>query len=169
MRAFGLQALVGVLSAAWAVVAWQQYRQLGGVFFPPIPTLYSVYETLREYVGSLLLVQAFAACAILGLLTIDRVAGTPTGPLTSRLAAAEWRLRLGTLAPTILLVSWIAVPIGALFFASHLGTTIYITRATIVASIGLFLLAARGITAACRLNGCRYSCSRACVSCSSRR
>ena len=48
VRAFGLQVLVGVLSAAWAVAAWQQYRQLGGVFFPSVPTLYSVYETLQR-------------------------------------------------------------------------------------------------------------------------
>ena len=92
--------------------------------------------------------QAFAACAILGLVTIQRVGGIPTGPLRSRLGAAEWRLRVGSLAPTILLLSWIAVPIAALFIASHLGTPIYITRATIAASIGLFLLAARGITTA---------------------
>ncbi|MBA2556605.1 MAG: glycosyltransferase family 39 protein [Chloroflexi bacterium] len=146
-RMLAAQAIAAAAFLPWAILLLQQYDRLDGVFWVPVPTLYSVAETFYEYVGSTVLVQL---CLLLGLLGLVRA--TPAGGAVSlrhpvrSLEDVVWTVRLADLKATWLLICWLTIPIGVLFVISRLATPLYLTRATIAASSAFYLLAARGLT-----------------------
>ena len=145
-RAIVAQAVAVAAFVPWALLSLAQYRRLGGVFWVPVPTLYSVAETFYEYEGSTLLAELFLLLAILGFL---RVIPGPTS-LTSRnlfrsLEERSWTVCLADLITSWLLTCWLVVPIATLFLISRLGTPIYLSRATIAAASGFYLMVARGL------------------------
>ena len=144
LRLLGMQGVAGVLSLVWTLVAWRQYRALD-TFWVPRPSLYSVYESLYDYLGSSLLLAGFALLAAVGFLTIRRLTTPSLSSLSDALESAAWEVRLAPLRGTLLLVTWLVVPVAALLVVSWVATPVYLTRATIAASLPLLILAARGI------------------------
>ena len=146
-RALVAQALSLAAFAPWAVFTMRQYRGLGGVFWVPTPTLYSLVETAYAYVRSTLLQEVFLLLAVLGCLQL-----TP-GPARSFalrharqwLEQKNWTVRLAELEATWLLCCWLFIPIAALFFISRIGPSVYLVRATIVAASAFYLMGARGL------------------------
>jgi mannosyltransferase len=146
-RALVAQALSLAAFAPWAVFTMRQYRGLGGVFWVPTPTLYSLVETAYAYVRSTLLQEVFFLLAVLGCLQL-----TP-GPARSFalrharqwLEQKNWTVRLAELEATWLLCCWLFVPIAALFVISRIGPSVYLFRATIVAASAFYLMGARGL------------------------
>jgi uncharacterized membrane protein len=146
-RALVVQALALAAFVPWAVFTMRQYRALGGVFWVPTPTLYSLVETAYEYVRSTLLQEAFLFLAVLGCLqlTPGPARGFALRHARQWLEQKNWTVRLAELEATWLLGCWLVVPIAALFLLSRIGPSVYVVRATIVAASAFYLMGARGL------------------------
>ena len=146
-RALGAQALALAAFLPWAVFTARQYRGLGGVFWVPTPTLYSLVETAYEYVRSMLLQEVFLLLAVLGCLQLTAGPARAFALRHARqwLEEKHWTVRLAELEATWLLCCWLFVPIGMLFLVSRIGPSVYVVRATIVAASAFYLMAARGL------------------------
>jgi mannosyltransferase len=136
----------------WSIYSLRQYTTLGGVFWVPIPTLYTIEETFFEYVQSSLVLHLFVVLAALGFVQLSPAAGDVSRRnIVRSLGGLSWTVRLADLKSSWLLVCWMAVPIGILFVISRAGTPLYLTRATIAAASAFYLLAARGLAQLRRL------------------
>ena len=146
-RALGAQALALAAFLPWAVFTMRQYRGLGGVFWVPTPTLYSLVETAYEYVRSTLLQEVFLLLAVLGCLQLTAGPARAFALRHARqwLEQKNWTVRLAELEATWLLCCWLFVPIAMLFLVSRIGPSVYVVRATIVAASAFYLMAARGL------------------------
>jgi mannosyltransferase len=141
------QALAATAFLPWTIVLLQQYRRPAVMSWVPPPTLASLAGTLYSFVQSALLVQLCLILGALGLLQITSVpSSTPSRNVLGVLANRAWFVRIADVQWSWLLVCWLVVPIAALFVISHVGTPIYVDRATIAAASAFYLLVARGLT-----------------------
>jgi 4-amino-4-deoxy-L-arabinose transferase-like glycosyltransferase len=146
-RALVTQVFALAAFVPWAVFTVRQYRGLGGVFWVPMPTLYSLVETAYEYVRSTLLQEAFLLLIVLGCLqlTPGPAPGVALRHARQWLEEKNWTVRLAELETTWLLCCWLFIPIAALFFISRVGPSVYVVRATIEAASAFYLMGARGL------------------------
>jgi mannosyltransferase len=150
-RAYAAQCVAMGAFLPWALVSLAQYRRLGGAFWVPVPTLFSIVETFYEYAESTLLAELFMLLAILGFV---RVIPGPTSytlrnPLRS-LEEKNWTVYLADTVTSLVLACWLVGPIAIPFVISKVGTPIYLSRATIAAASAFYLMVARGLM---QLNG----------------
>jgi uncharacterized membrane protein len=151
-RGLAAQAVSVAAFLPWSLFSLRQYTTLGGVFWVPIPTLYTIEETLFEYVQSSLVLHVFVVLAVLGFVQLSPAAGAVSRRnIVRSLEGMTWTVRLADLKSSWLLICWMAVPIGVLFVISRAGTPLYLTRATIAAASAFYLLAARGLAQLRRL------------------
>lgn len=122
--------------------------------YVPLPTLPRVLKMVSTYVGygfgTTNLVHAAVIPALLGLAVLGglryRLDGVSiTAPVQS-LRGAGLDISLSSTDETVLLGALFLVPFGLPIVLSYLVTPIFWPRYTIAASVGLFLLVARGLT-----------------------
>lgn len=148
-----LQAVAGmavILSPGAVAVMLRATNSVGGGFeFVPAPTFELVFDVVVGYFATTstsitpyrlyvaLLVGALATSAVVGWkLSAGRRHGSVPG----------LRFRTADVDQIALLVTWIGVPLAGLLAVSYLVTPLFWPRYTIPASLGLYLLVARGVT-----------------------
>lgn len=135
-------AVVAVLICPWIVfLGLQVFEGSASTWLTP-PDLSRVYRTFRWFIseranssGSLLL-AVFGGLSLLPLLRIDQARNDLLDCVS---------LRLDEVDRILLLYLWISVPIGCAFVLSHISTPIYHERYMIAASLGFFIIVARGV------------------------
>jgi len=142
-----LQAIVLALFAPWAraFVGRAVSLEQGGFWLAP-PTLGTFGQTLGTYSGRLSLLILFLGLSVLSFFAYQKVRGSMDWktPLKS-LKRYSWEVRTVNLTQGCFLLVWLLTINLAPLIISRLGTSIYLDKYTIAASVALYLLVAAGI------------------------
>lgn len=134
--------IVAVLISPWIALLVFRISEGSATTWLAPPELSRIPRTFRWFISEradssgLILLSVFGSVSLLSILRIDQARDN----FLDRMS-----LRWGDFDRLLLLCLWIGVPIGCAFVLSHISTPIYYEKYMIAASLGLFLLVARGI------------------------
>lgn len=134
--------LLTVLISPWIALLAIRASEGGSPSWVVEPTLERVYRTFlwfitdQDYYAGEVLVSVFGGLGLLALVNID----WNQSDIRDRIS-----LRVGDTDKLLMLALWIAVPIVGAFIVSHLMSPIYHQRYMIAATLGFFVLIARGV------------------------
>jgi hypothetical protein len=111
-----------------------------------------VFGTFWKFAGSIPLTALFGVLVVLSALSLERVDTSAVDPraLFSSLERPRWRVGLDDVDETVLLLTWLLVPVACMFLVSYFTSRFYAFRYLLGSSGALYLLVARGFT---RLDG----------------
>lgn len=140
-----LQVAMVILFAPWIGVLWAQVFKVQGGFWIPTPSLRSIAGSLKSYSGSAFLLPVFLVLSSFSVVTCERARGSiQKSSLSKSIGGFHWSIRLRN-KTNLLLMVWLLTPIVLPFIISQFSMPIYITRATISASLAFYLFVAKGI------------------------
>ncbi len=149
------QCAVLLLFAPWLPIFISQLVSTQKSFWISPPDVQTLLDTLLEYGGGLTSCHASrdydisAGIVTTFLLLMSGLISTvdiSRNPATEPASADTWILRR-VRSPTMnLLLLWLAVPLLVPYILSFAGQPVFITRVTILSSIALYILAARGVS-----------------------
>lgn len=135
-------AIIAVLISPWiGLLVFRIFAGSSSTWLSP-PELSRISRTFRWFISEranssgTLLLSVFGGLSLLSTIRMDRTCDD----LLDRVS-----LRWEEFDRLLLLCLWIGVPIGCAFVLSHISTPIYHERYMIAASLGLFIIVARGI------------------------
>ncbi len=145
-----LQAIVVALFIPWMVVYITHPSIVGLVSWLPQPTADTIIDTFYLYSGyahQSILLALLLGLSIFSLFTYRRVRDSAVGRRVSLRALENslWEVRVRGIGSAYFLAVWVLTTIIIPFALSLVWTPIYYARYTIVASVALYLLAAKGI------------------------
>jgi uncharacterized membrane protein len=140
-----LQVVITILFAPWIGVLWAQVFKVQSGFWIPAPSLRAIAGSLKRYSGSVFLLPIFLVLASFSMVTYERNRDNiRKSGLFKSVGGFRWGIRSRNEANLLLMV-WFLTPIVLPFIISQFSTPIYITRATISASLAFYLFVAKGI------------------------
>ncbi|HOY68012.1 MAG TPA: glycosyltransferase family 39 protein [Candidatus Ozemobacteraceae bacterium] len=142
------QGAVLILFAPWLPVFLSQLASAQKSFWISPPDLQSMLDTLLEYGGSLVSCHATReGDRTAAVVTLCLVIGSALASFSDNgESPRDRRLRIARNPALCLTLLWFAVPLGIPYLLSLVGQPVFIPRITILASVALFLLAARGLS-----------------------
>jgi len=145
-----LQGAVLLLYTPWLSATLAQTERVRQGFWIERPTPFSVVSTLSTYSGSRLSVFIFVIVALIATLPTlkEKLPRPGETPQLSSLFLPLADGRPSTAAATLLLVTWLFLPLILPLVISQLVEPIYLTRCTIGASLAWYMLLAKGIESA---------------------
>jgi len=142
-----IQIIIAALYLPWLGFLIKQFINIQSGYWIPKPDAYSLLETFLAYSAySKILLLFFAGLILLAIIDVERMlkfAGL--GKIADHISSRPWGLRRSSTNKSLLLVTWLSVPIVLSFCISQFSTPIYYTRYTIGASLAYYLLSAIGI------------------------
>jgi uncharacterized membrane protein len=148
---------VGLAALPMVAAILYKLASSGGVSYSyvPLPNLWRVVTMISTYVGygsgTRLIVHAvviplFVSVALIGLFRYRLDGFAASAPLQSLRNGVDLNVRPADADESVLLGAWFVVPFGLPIVLSYLVTPVFWPRYTIVASLGLFVLIARGLS-----------------------
>lgn len=136
------------LFAPWLPIFLSQLASAQKSFWISPPDLQALLDTLLEYGGGLTSCHASRDYDVsAGIVTTCLLLGTTLASFFEIEPAREgWLLRPASNQGLWLARLWFAVPLGVPYLLSFVGQPVFIPRITILASVALILLSARGIS-----------------------
>ena len=147
-RWIALQALLVVLFSPWISNLLERTLEVQESFWIPQSHLRDVYSSFIAYAsGSRWLLLLYILLSSFALVSLQGAGGgAARNDASAPSGGQRWRLHLAGADKVAFLLVWLAVPIVVPFIISQVMQPIYVTRYTIVASLALLILVARGIS-----------------------
>jgi mannosyltransferase len=148
-----LQSIIAIIYLPWLFVLIHQLsHNTGYLYWISIPTITSLWDTLREYSGSQFLSGSrflfwlYIILLSLSLLPLrNSLEEMSRGTIASTMENHSSVVNVSSRDSIYLLLAWFLSPLLLPFLFSHFVTPIYYTRYTISASLAFYILITRGI------------------------
>ncbi|MFX0202078.1 MAG: glycosyltransferase family 39 protein [Candidatus Hodarchaeota archaeon] len=142
-----LQGILIVLFIPWIRILISQVLVVQSGFWIPAPSIRSIIASFLEYSGSVLLLPCFLILSSFSMITYEKTRGNIAWKdFFESIESYSWNVSLSNINKIYLLLVWLFIPIIFPFVISHFSAPIYITKATISASLAFYLLVAKGIS-----------------------
>ncbi len=143
-----LQALLVALFSPWIANLLERVLEVQEGFWVPQAHLRDIYSSFIAYAsGSSWLLLLFLVLSSFALVSLRKTrGGAARSAISASPGGCRWKTRLASADKVGFLLVWLAVPIVVPFIISQVSQPIYVTRYTIVASLALLILVARGIS-----------------------
>ena len=142
-----VQVILGVLYVPGFILLAGRFASVRESFWIPAPRYWYVYYYFKNYAGSVYMLALLAGFALLAIANSEKLRGIKG--LRALIAPADEAAPVGEITygeKIYFLLLWLAVPVMVPFIISITFTPIMVSRYAIVASVGLYLLSAAGMS-----------------------
>lgn len=140
------QIILVILYMPWIVFLINNILEMQSGFWIPVPTLYYLIKTFRDYSGRFLLLLLYLILPFFSIVLYEKIKGKINWKDFLKSIGSYFRnLRLSDVNKIYLLLLWLLIPTILPFIISQFSTPIYVIRYTIAASLAFYILIAKGI------------------------